>query len=232
MDAGGAAFDPAWLERWACIDGDLSVVPADTCPIAVHFDTLDAEDRSGAVVLGEIESPDEPSTETSKSVVDGPSTETSSKPPALESWYEGTYLRMIPEPAPPPLGSAVDALLELIDMGITSVAQVASTVLLGSRAIEEAFDAQNEATTQLAKLRHDALQSIDGEPAQRLWQVHECQLQILLHLVCLANTRDGDAEMQERLTEHVRDLAELLCIWASVDGLAVGDVAGDLAAAF
>ncbi|KAJ1785389.1 hypothetical protein LPJ59_006155, partial [Coemansia sp. RSA 2399] len=173
------------------------------------------------------------------------------------SWYAGMYLRTIPEAAPQ-LDAVVDALLPFIDAQSVSVAQVADSVLLSSMAIEDTFDTSGRGRDQktgdsgdsarFAEMRRQALKGTvdvgggNGEAAQRVWQLHECQLQIVLHLVCLANMqrKEGEAEgsdedmLRARLAESLRDLVDLLCVWASVDGLGMDNdgVANDLAAAF
>ncbi|KAJ1668866.1 hypothetical protein EV178_000130 [Coemansia sp. RSA 1646] len=265
-NATAADFTPAWLEDWVCFDDDLSVVPQESCLLDVSFDPaaadtacnpLDTEhcaldsshlspqlEKNGQQLI--IRSPENSSVQNQE---DHPVVCLT-----LESWYADIYLQTIPEAAPQ-LGSVVDVILPLMDAQSVSVAQLADCVLLNSAAIEDTFETrdvndpasieQSDVARQFAEMRCRALKSIiessNSETIRRTWQLHECQLQILLHLVCLANMhrQDGDRgseeeALSERLVECLRDLVDLLCIWASVDGLASTSdgVANDLATAF
>ncbi|KAJ2400959.1 hypothetical protein GGI23_001703 [Coemansia sp. RSA 2559] len=265
-DTAAVDFAPAWLESWACFDADLSVVPAETCSLDVRFDQANVYGSLGvggcALGSGQHSPRVEEINHPLELCLPAQSLELAKENQAaacltLESWYAGMYLRTIPEAAPQ-LGAVVDALLPLIDAQSASVAQVADSVLLSSMAIEDAFDASGRGGAQktdgssdsarFVGMRQQALNraadagSGNGEAAQRMWQLHECQLQIVLHLVCLANMQRKEGEPEEsaedvlrtRLAERLRDLVDLLCVWASVDGLAMDSdgVANDLAAAF
>ncbi|KAJ2664693.1 hypothetical protein IWW48_000640 [Coemansia sp. RSA 1200] len=263
-------FSPSWLESWACFDDDLSVVPAEECLFDVSFDTISAVDcnppdegfcalDSSPINFGSrladngLQATQQP---LSASVIEHKEDPMGAH--TLESWYASTYLQIIPE-AVPPLGPAVDALVCLVDSQAASIGQIAACVLLGSLAIEDAFeipDANSIADKEqqggsddrakFAEMRQQALKCCsdngrNSEAAKRMWQIHECQLQVLLHLVCLANmqnlgdsTEESDKALRDRLAESLRDLVDLLCIWASVDGPALGanETANDLAAAF
>ncbi|KAJ2515788.1 hypothetical protein GGI11_003655 [Coemansia sp. RSA 2049] len=263
-------FSPLWLESWVCFEDDLSVVPAEEFLFDVSFDTISAADRNP---------PDEGFCALDSSPINHASQLTNNglrdtRQPlsantiehkddpvdahTLESWYASTYLQIIPETAPL-LGSAVDVLACLVDSQAASVRQIAECVLLGSLAIEDAFEMPDANSTadkeqqcrsddrgKFTEMRQKTLKCFsedvrNSEAAKRMWHIHECQLQVLLHLVCLAklqhlggSAEEADEALRDRLAESLRDLVDLLCIWASVDGPGMGGngAANDLAAAF
>ncbi|KAI9503259.1 hypothetical protein BX070DRAFT_225048 [Coemansia spiralis] len=157
----------------------------------------------------------------------------------LEMWYSELYLKVISE-ANPSFNRSIEALAYLFDSISTQgnskidIIQL-SKVLLSSATIEDTFEL--DAQTQIPELNHSNscsfksmreqaiadIQKDVGAVAKRIWQLHECQLQILLHLFCLdrfcADSQEESGVDKEKLTESLRDLVDLLCIWASVNDL-------------
>ncbi|KAJ1893292.1 hypothetical protein LPJ66_005848 [Kickxella alabastrina] len=177
----------------------------------------------------------------------------------LEAWYVGVYLKVIRQPISK-FDHALDSLGALLDSSPAEIAHDGSSgevpsmlnilresVLLSSSAVEDAFDNidqdLNEESTAFSDVylasRLHRVSAMVGEDtgAQRMWQLSECQLQILLHLFVIdrmhTDSNNGCAEQIEQLSNSLRDLVDLMCIWVSMgdlDGIS-GVSPGSIAAA-
>ncbi|KAJ2747881.1 hypothetical protein GGI20_000176 [Coemansia sp. BCRC 34301] len=242
-------FQAAWIEDWAWRDsaGDLCIVPRDHCALDVSFDeslferpTLHQVPPDGSALRGFSADAGlgvmaQPETHTEPvSGVEG--IEPTLRPIAtLAEWYSEMYIKGLMTPTLE-YGHILDCLALLCNtcasegLPNTVFASLASSVLLSSVAIEDVFETVDpprsaeelsDSETYRA-LRLKAAQSAGGdEPSKRAWQVRECQLQILLHLFAIDRLRLQQAGETSHLEESLRDLVDLLCVWASLDDIAI-----------
>ncbi|KAJ2159870.1 hypothetical protein GGF46_002709 [Coemansia sp. RSA 552] len=249
-------FSQAWLESWGLNAQlpPLDVAPLSTCAIDVSISTslMDSyrlrleKPCSKATPVPEDQS--EHACPTSSSPARLPDL---AQVVTLDAWYTELYLKMLPR-RDPQFSQLMDVLRHLFDhsedAGVSLDDMIAS-VLRGSASIEDVFD--RPASTDCASggdsyaaLRAQSASAIAGNlPDQRLWQLQECQIQILLHLLVIdrihthSAAADKDTAQQE---ESLSDLVDQLCIWASVDDVFCstaaanpeGEGSGDLATTF
>ncbi|KAJ2829925.1 hypothetical protein IWW50_000571 [Coemansia erecta] len=179
-------------------------------------------------------------------------------PSTLDAWYSGLYIKTIQQ-AVPDFADTIAAVKPILDGSAdsscaeTAIAQLGA-ILQSSTSIEDVFadassasaadpsTAQGESNDCLAALRlRSAAVIACNANARRTWQLHECQLQILLHLLAIDRARLWGQE-SDKLTEALNDLVDQLCIWTSVDDIFCsapgggdpddGSGSGDLASAF
>ncbi|KAJ2067238.1 hypothetical protein GGI08_001480, partial [Coemansia sp. S2] len=237
-------FRAAWIEDWAWRDsGDLDVASRDISAIDVGFDESQFEcpmsDQmpSDGFMLNSSASADSSTNsllDTSAEFVIAeaapelalPSTST------LSEWYSELYLKGLLSPAPD-YNRVVDSLASLCSSSASTsqsnvvVETLTNLVLQCSAAIEDTFEVSE--STQSADdhgvyrtLRQQAVQATGSDgPSKRAWQVRECQLQILLHLFVIDRLRSQQAADTAQLEETLRDLVDLLCVWASLDDIAI-----------
>ncbi|KAJ1735820.1 hypothetical protein LPJ61_000326 [Coemansia biformis] len=238
-------FSASWLEGWVyqMEHAPLDISPVDHCALDVGIeDTLICDYASAAIVAEEPLNDalaSEATTGTS-SGSEGSPNGTPAKPTpdtaaggdevsTLEEWYTELYLKAVAQPQPQ-LGRSATMLALLLDGsvddsgGCALVEQVIGSVLQSSADIEGVFEATacDEAEGAFAmQRRRCAARVADDADCRRRWQLHECQLQILVHLLAADHIRKWDAEDDggrvERLAESLYDLVDQLCIWASVD---------------
>ncbi|KAJ2659694.1 hypothetical protein IW148_004114 [Coemansia sp. RSA 1199] len=260
VGAGAATvFRAAWLEDWTVWADDLDVVPSEQCAVDVEIDMslIDAYKAAAgpnAVQSGKLsdETADTiPANVGSETLISGPTDSLASSVPThapvtLDAWYADLYIKTIQQPSPE-FDHAISTIQPIIDnvaastSAETAVTQLYTSVLQSSASIEDVFtsgDAQDN--TEFAASRQAATAVADNSSSQRTWQLHECQLQILLHLLAIDRCRlwQLDSLIETHgLVESLNDLVDQLCIWTSVDDIfcsANGQTsgAGDLAAVF
>ncbi|KAJ1849094.1 hypothetical protein LPJ70_000664 [Coemansia sp. RSA 2708] len=183
----------------------------------------------------------------------------------MEAWYAELYIKPIQHPAPT-FDRSVAKIASLVDRSAdiegaeAAVLRLTANVLQTSASIGDVFDSGNDdsddsGTLQdkdshdFAGIRRQAAALVAGNAdGRRSWQLHECQLQILLHLLIIDRIRLWKLDKRieaGRLTETLSDLVDQLCIWASVDDIFCsapsgsastnadnGSSAGDIAAVF
>ncbi|KAJ2892025.1 hypothetical protein GGI21_005710, partial [Coemansia aciculifera] len=244
LDAG--RFCPAWIEDWAWREaaGDLAIAPRDHCALDVSFDESlfecpmsDIMPSDGFMLqgscantgLGVIAQSNTSLPQAISIEAVSPSIST------LEEWYSETYTKGLLAPSPD-FGHIVDGLASicctpaLAEEPNAVLARLISLLLLNSAAIEDVFESVElacsaselgEAETFHA-LRHRMAHSVGGDgPNKRAWQVRECKLQILLHLFAIDQLRLQKTGEVSQLEESLRDLVDLLCVWASLDDIAM-----------
>ncbi|KAJ2501250.1 hypothetical protein GGH96_002055 [Coemansia sp. RSA 1972] len=255
------AFRAAWLEDWTVWAEDLDVVPSEQCAIDVGIDPslidayMTAAGSSTNVQGGKL--PDEaadniPVNMSLVALISEPTDSLASAavpthaPVTLDAWYADLYIKTIQQPSPE-FDHAISTIQPILDNTAassgaeTAVTQLYTSVLQSSASIEDVFtssDAQDN--TEFAASRQEASNMADNLSSQRTWQLHECQLQILLHLLAIDRCRlwQLDSLIETHgLVESLNDLVDQLCIWTSVDDIfssANGQTsgAGDLAAVF
>lgn len=257
-------FRAAWIEDWAwCNDiaGSkeylLDIQPADECAIDVSFD----ESMLGCPASASSELP-QPSplidtegvlaaTKEQEDIQQSKNTADTVLVDSLETWYTELYLPQLVEQSPR-FSYILDILPTILpnQNGNEDIASLATSVLLSSSFIEEVFDNSKSAATPTISYHEKRLQAAqqvsDTGIVRRLWQYHECQLQILLYLYVLDRMKqDGShGDIEEQLVEGLRDIVDLLCIWTSLDDTLMSsskstiaadnldDTPEDLAAAF
>ncbi|KAI8324576.1 hypothetical protein GQ54DRAFT_309124 [Martensiomyces pterosporus] len=240
-------FEPAWVEEWSWRnDGGLNVKPQDRCIVDVSFDEssfdcslfdlptsdfcLSSPAMPAGPAVGELQ--DAEPLDTDNTADDPDNTVTT-----MESWYTDLYLKSASDPDPP-FSRALGALASLYEYQAAESIQnslidcLVNSVLLKSSAIEDAFEEGTQDQASLSdyyqSLRLHAVKAVkDEDSCRRMWQLHECQLQILLHLFTLDRLRvqnnsaasedTADGHNVEELTASLHDLVDLLCIWASLD---------------
>ncbi|KAJ2878832.1 hypothetical protein H4R27_005628 [Coemansia aciculifera] len=240
-------FQASWIEDWAWRDfGDLGVTFQDVCVIDVGFDESQFEcpmsDQmpSDGFILSSSASADSSATsllDTSAEFAIAevvieialPSIST------LSEWYSELYLKGLLSPAPE-YSRIVDSLMLLCSTSASThhsnavLDTLVNLVLQSSAAIEDTFEVSESTQSAEASgdvgvyraLRQHAIQAIGSDgPSKRAWQVRECQLQILLHLFVIAQLRSQQATDTAQLEEALRDLVDLLCVWASLDDIAI-----------
>ncbi|KAJ2142293.1 hypothetical protein IW142_004388 [Coemansia sp. RSA 564] len=265
LESAGASvateFRAAWLEDWTVWAEDLDVVPSEQCAIAVEIDTLLIDSYMAAtgpntnVRRGGLfdETADAiPANACSATLLPDPTDSLASSaaathaPVTLDAWYADLYIKTIQQPSPE-FDHAISTIQPILDNTAAStspeaaVTQLYTSVLQSSASIEDVFtsnDAQDN--TEFAASRQEATKVADNSSSQRTWQLHECQLQILLHLLAIDRCRLWKLNSlieTHGLVESLNDLVDQLCIWTSVDDIfcsASGQTsgAGDLAAVF
>ncbi|KAJ2859076.1 hypothetical protein GGH94_006302, partial [Coemansia aciculifera] len=245
----GSREPHGWLLQtdWAWRDfGDLGVTFQDVCAIDVGFDESQFEcpmsDQmpSDGFILSSSASADSSATsllDTSAEFAIAevvieialPSIST------LSEWYSELYLKGLLSPAPE-YSRIVDSLMLLCSTSASThhsnavLDTLVNLVLQSSAAIEDTFEVSESTQSAEASgdvgvyraLRQHAIQAIGSDgPSKRAWQVRECQLQILLHLFVIAQLRSQQATDTAQLEEALRDLVDLLCVWASLDDIAI-----------
>ncbi|KAJ2444510.1 hypothetical protein GGF42_006284, partial [Coemansia sp. RSA 2424] len=191
-------FRAAWIEDWAWRDtaGDMCIAPRDYCALDVGFDESlfecpmsDQMPSDGFMLLSS-------SADTGPAAIaqSGTSVELASKgacPPSalpsistLAEWYSEMYIKGLMSPAPE-FGRILDGLTLLCntlapaDPPNAVLASLAGSVLLGSAAIEDVFEAVEQARSTegpgdaeaYRTLRQQATQSVGGDgPSKRAWQ--------------------------------------------------------------
>ncbi|KAJ2787268.1 hypothetical protein GGI15_000874 [Coemansia interrupta] len=246
-------FDAAWIEDWALQISDTPTVePLDTCAIDVHFD-----EPSEELHLPKESSPqpsvlDPGSCHYGSSIAKDAPVETvsatSSNITCLASWFKNAYLRIAAEPKPD-LAYVLDS-LESLFANLNDetkeeelLGDLRRFVICSSLSIEDAFSANTEssgvdnaigAESFYSLHRQQALNSVDVDN-RRTWQLNESRLQILLCLFVLSRM-GPNSEQYEQLADTVRDIADLLCVWVSMDdlgssGLATANAVASTAAA-
>ncbi|KAJ2699737.1 hypothetical protein H4218_002478 [Coemansia sp. IMI 209128] len=237
----GAQFQAAWIEDWAWkCSGDLDVAPRDVCAVDVGFD----ESKFECPMSDQIPSDGFMPSSSTTSLLDTSTEFTIAKaaqgsvPPSistLSEWYFELYLKGLLVPAPE-YSRIVDS-LELLCSSSASedrpgdvLELLASSVLQSSSVIEDTFEVAEPARSAVdsgnadacCALRQQAVCAVGGDgPGKRAWQVRECQLQILLHLFVIDRLRSQQAVDTTRHEETLRDLVDLLCVWASLDDIVV-----------
>ncbi|KAJ2719386.1 hypothetical protein GGI07_005243 [Coemansia sp. Benny D115] len=192
----------------------------------------------------------------------------------LHEWYAEVYLKFIARTSPD-FSQAVDLLEAVVDGHDSDSSDkpnsdldcIVEHILLTSTAVEDTFDLKRRQQDTSKRsgddnslpedcykdMRLQAIKAIERsfESNHHRWQLHECQLQMLLHLFVIdrlhAESKDEKAAEIERLADALRDLTDLLCVWVSMDDLEgisnavvkpvkaaqeFEDCPGDLAAAF
>ncbi|KAJ2357480.1 hypothetical protein GGF43_001433 [Coemansia sp. RSA 2618] len=237
----------ATAESWASdIDYQLDVTPADHCAVDVGID----ESLIGDYALDVAGSHTDPRNLS----LDDEATDTVAESTGSDPLLQG--LTADPASSLPDSIAAVKPILDgSADSSCaeTAIAQLGA-ILQSSTSIEDVFadassagaadpsTAQGESNDCLAALRlRSAAVIACNANARRAWQLHECQLQILLHLLAIDRARLWGQE-SDKLTEALNDLVDQLCIWTSVDDIFCsapgggdpddGSGSGDLASAF
>ncbi|KAJ1963098.1 hypothetical protein GGI12_002257 [Dipsacomyces acuminosporus] len=273
-------FNPSHIEPWSSKASiGLDIKPCDRRALDVSFDeagfdcslfeipTSDFCLSSPVIPAGPaFGEPPEPDAQPKGVAVGAPTKAIDS----MESWYSDLYLKPLSQ-SNPSFSTTIDTLAtlcknQMVDNHDCSAFDcLARSVLLKGTSIEDAFERSSndqisiDDTCQLLRLQ--ALGEIKEEGSfRRMWQLHECQLQVLLHLFALEYLQKQDSKAGERkneepdteaLLDSLHDLVDLLCIWASLDDISGGvasstpavsgkaldargldDIPDDLAAAF
>ncbi|KAJ2061955.1 hypothetical protein GGI17_002723 [Coemansia sp. S146] len=240
-------FQASWIEDWAWRDaGDLDVASQDVCAIDVGFDESQFEcpmsDQmpSDGFILNSSASADSSATsllDTSAEFAIAEAVLDLALPSilTLSEWYSELYLKGLLSPAPE-YSRIVDSLTLLCSTSAPTnhsnavLDTLVNLVLQSSAAIEDIFEVSESTQSAEASgdvgayraLRLQAAHAIGSDgPSKRAWQVRECQLQILLHLFVIARLRSQQATDTVQLEEALRDLVDLLCVWASLDDIAI-----------
>ncbi|KAJ2630784.1 hypothetical protein H4R22_002428 [Coemansia sp. RSA 1290] len=228
------AFHATWLEGWVSeVKGQLNIVPVEKCDISVSIDNSLIEAFKQNMEAGLAQEPAndicERDTQTS-CTVSADSEPTEKCVQSLETWYSEMYIKLMSQAAPQ-FDQAIATIKALLansahaDEAYTAVAQLIDTILQSSASIEDVSVCNDKTDSEnifgAIRLRSAAALANDGQ-GKRRWQVHECQLQILLHLLALDFIQEWDLGERcdvSKLTEALSDLADQLCIWASVDDM-------------
>ncbi|KAJ2714599.1 hypothetical protein H4R19_001646 [Coemansia spiralis] len=238
-DGIGTPFSASWLEGWAqrMEHPPLDISPTEHCMLDVSTrEDLIRDYWSAAMEVAE-PGPDLPSPEAASGASHEEHTEERASEEAvghvstLGEWYAEMYLKALAQQRAQ-LGHSAATLAQLLDGAGAVVERVAELVLQTSAAIEGAFEAASgdEGDESFAAQRRQCAARVADDPeCRRRWQLQECQLQILIHLVVADSIRRSGAEdcneRVEQLSESLFDLADQLCIWASVDDR-IGTFAG------
>ncbi|KAJ2821545.1 hypothetical protein GGI24_004183, partial [Coemansia furcata] len=236
-----AQFKAAWIESWAWrVSGDLDVAPRDVCAVDVGFDESQFECPMSDQMPSdgfELGSDTTPLMDTSTEFVlaDGGVELTLPTISTLTEWYSEMYLKGLQSPAPE-YSRIIDSLALFCctptsdNQPCAALETLTSLVLQSSAAIEDTFEAaepaqQADDLDEVDVYRALRRQSVDtagsDRSSKRSWQVRECQLQILLHLFAIAQLHSQQAADTTQLEEALRDLVDLLCVWASLDEIAI-----------
>ncbi|KAJ2773460.1 hypothetical protein IWQ57_001283 [Coemansia nantahalensis] len=234
-----APFSASWLEDWAQRPEHvaLDISPTDGCALDVSIDDsfileYASEAMEAAECRSELPSPEVAAVATLEAHAEEREPVTAAGHVAvstLEGWYADMYLKAVVQPQPQ-LGCSAATLALLLDGpasggGACAVFErVVGSILRTSAAIESVFecaDGDESGCPFAAQRRQCAALVADDAESRRRWQLQECQLQILVHLLVADSIRKGDAEdCDERigpLAESLYDLVDQLCIWASAD---------------
>ncbi|KAJ2453977.1 hypothetical protein EV183_001817 [Coemansia sp. RSA 2336] len=231
-----SVFHATWLESWVSEAKDqLNIAPAETCDIDVSIDSSLIESFRQKMEAGLAQ---EPANDTCERDTQPSCTASADSEPAkecivvqsLETWYSEMYIKTMSQAAPQfdqAIATAKTLLANSAHAGdaYTAVVQLINAILQPSASIEDVFVCSDKADSENAfgaiRLRSAAALASDDQ-GKRRWQIHECQLQILLHLLALDFIQEWDLGERcdvSKLTETLSDLADQLCIWASVDDI-------------
>ncbi|KAJ2736686.1 Heat shock transcription factor [Coemansia sp. BCRC 34962] len=237
----GGQFQAAWIEDWAgrCY-GDLGVASRDVCAVDVGFDESQFECPMSDQMPSDGFMPSSSATSLLDTSAEFTIADAALEPAlpsisTLSEWYSEIYLKGLLLPAPE-YSRIVDGLALLCSSPASGgqpsavLEPLVNSVLQSSSAIEDTFEVAESAQSAddtddvdaYRALRRQAMGAIgDDGPSKRAWQVRECQLQILLHLFAIDRLRSQQAADTTQLEEALRDLVDLLCVWASLDDIVV-----------
>ncbi|KAJ2770689.1 hypothetical protein IWQ56_002072, partial [Coemansia nantahalensis] len=220
-----APFSASWLEDWAQRSEHvaLDISPTDGCALDVSIDDsfilkYASEAMEAAECRSELPSPEVAAVATLEAHAEEREPVTAAGHVAvstLEGWYADMYLKAVVQPQPQ-LGCSAATLALLLDGpasggGACAVFErVVGSILRTSAAIESVFECADgdESGCPFAAQRRQCAALVAGDAeSRRRWQLQECQLQILVHLLVADSIRKGDAEDCD---ERIGPLAESL----------------------
>ncbi|KAJ1948597.1 hypothetical protein FBU59_001519 [Linderina macrospora] len=236
-------FEPSWIESWSWKDAvcHVSVQPQDKCSIDVGLCSLQIDcslfepETSSSIRSSPLHMDGQTGSEVTAVQIWEPVDVTDADEciSSLELWYSNVYLKTVADTCLT-FDRVLDTLESLClsdsDSSTSMMDQLAHDILLTSADIDDFFeeDKMDGAGNVFQQMRVKMAKELTDDSVQQQcsWRLQECRVQILLHLFVLDYARSHSKELVnghtcENLLESLHDLVDLLCIWASLDDIAI-----------